>query len=74
VLTQKVAALQSRPPSVLDIHQGRALDRDEVQLMIQQVSLFSAKLSSSIVELIVSAGFERLRIQTFTFFKFEWDE
>jgi hypothetical protein len=42
--------------------------------MIQQVSLFSAKLSSSIVELIVSAGFERLRIQTFTFFKFEWDE
>ena len=74
MLTQKVAALQNRPPSVLDIHQGRALDRDEVQLMIQQVSLFSAKLSSSIVELIVSAGFERLRIQTFTFFKFEWDE
>ena len=38
-LTQRVAALEKSRPSIIDTHQGKSLDRDEVQLMIQQVNL-----------------------------------
>jgi hypothetical protein len=71
-LTQRVAALENSHPSITDSQQGKSLDRDEVQLMIQQVVL--AIMHRRICLLNYFSGFERLHHQANSLPKSQWHE